>query len=66
MYQDHGSSVNACRAVSLEPTQYIGHLRVTVWFFFPQLGINRCPCQTCNTRRLEGKFLPPSWFVEIY
>ena len=35
MYQDHGSSVNACRAVSLEPTQYIGHLRVSVWFFFP-------------------------------
>ena len=35
MYQDHGSSVNACRAVSLEPTQYIGDLRVSVWFFFP-------------------------------
>ena len=35
MYQDHGSSVNACRAVSLEPTQYIGHLRVSVWFFSP-------------------------------
>ena len=65
MYRDHGSSVNAYRAVSIEPARYNGHLRVSVWFF-PQLEINRCPCQTCNTRKLEGKFLPPSWFIKIY
>ena len=58
MHRDHGSSVNAYRAVSIEPARYNGHLRVSVWFF-PQLEINRCPSQTCNTRKLEGKFLPP-------
>ena len=34
MYRDHGS-VNAYRAVSIEPAQYNGHLRVSVWFFSP-------------------------------
>ena len=56
MYRDHGSSVNAYRAVSIEPAWYNGHLRVSVWFF-PQLQINRCFCQTCNTCKLEGKFV---------
>ena len=33
MYRDHGSSVNAYRAVSIEPARYNGHLRVSVGFF---------------------------------
>ena len=33
MYRDHGSSVNAYRAVSIEPAQYNGHRRVSVVFF---------------------------------
>ena len=33
MYRDHGSSVNAYHAVSIEPAQYNGHLRVSVVFF---------------------------------
>ena len=32
MYRDHGSSVNAYRAVSIEPARYNGHLRVCLVF----------------------------------
>ena len=59
MYQDHGSSVNACRAVSLEPTQYIGHLRVSVWFFFPSQELIDVPVKHVTlVDQKESFYLP--------
>ena len=45
MYRDHGSSVNAYRAVSIEPAQYNGHLRVSVWF--ETMPMNHDCCLKC-------------------